>query len=329
MRTQTTIALGLVLGSLLVSAVASADAPIPRYGQLPAGTPTFAPKKTPPASIPRGAVPGIFVRHPESANHDVIEVGSPLEGPDHTFTPQATRTCFTEMGGSSLEMARRERDKEIEWGDSGFAAEVPIYRRSKDFPEGGVSAVHTERFEEQNGSAVLEIVDVWVDPATRGARVLAKKTLPLALVGASAYGVRVFAARDDRGKDKLVQFVLVPDAKHREDDAGMLGISSEVHMMARSQCGHLRLALPVTDEGASAQLFMSVLVSETKPDPTAATAVPSEHLAKRRRTDSSDAERKFRTLTAQVSVSKTVRDPEPVLSVSFGWAARESSQRDL
>jgi len=328
MHKQTTIALGLVLGTTLVSAVASADVPVPRYGQLPVGAPTFAPKKAPPASVPRGAVPGIFVEVPEGGNTDVIEVRGAASDANRPATTEDERSCFAEMGKSSLEMVRRDGLAEGEWGQVGLSSVVPVYRRSKDFPDGGVSAIHMERFDEKNGAGVLQIVDAWVDPATRGARVFAQKTVPLALVGATAYGVRVFAMRDDRSTEKLVQFVLVPDAKHRADNAVMLGVPGDARTVARSQCGHLRIGVPVTDEGASAQLFTSLVVSDTKPDSAASAAAPSEHLAKRRKRAADDTqERKFRTLTAQVSVSKTSRDPEPVVSVSFGWAERESSQR--
>ena len=108
----------------------------------------------------------------------------------------------------------------------------------------------------------------------------------------------------------------------------MIGMASDGRTMARSQCGHLRIALPVTDEGASAQLFTTVIVSEGKPDPKVVVSGASEQRRKHRRaTDEEAVDRKFRALATQVSVSKTSRDPEPVVSVSFGWAARESSQR--
>ena len=321
-----TILFGLVLGSVATTGLASAEAPTPRYAQLPSGSPTSVPRKAPPRSIPRGATtPGLFFGKPMAGNPEVVYVtGIASQPTDRAVTAEETRTCFAERAGDAR--ANGDGDNVPDWTDTGLAAEIQLYRRSKDFPEGGVSAVHLERFEEKNGTPTLEMVDAWADPATRSARVIAQKTLPLALVATSAFGLRVFAVRDDHATDKLVQFVLVPDEAHRLDgESSMLGMASDGRTIARSQCGHLRMALPVTDEGASAQLLANVIVGETQPVPKDAISGASELRSKRRRLGD-DGTRKFRALSTQVSVSRTSRDPEPVVSVSFGWAARESSQ---
>ncbi len=248
---------------------------------------------------------------------------------DRAPTAEETETCFAEMTSEALDSARANHaDHPAEWGDSGFSAQIHLYRRSADYPQGGVSAVHLERFEEKNGTPTLEMTDAWADPATRGARVFAQKSVPLALVATSAFGVRVFAVRDDHAKEKVVQFVVVPDATQRGDgQSSMIGMASDGQTTARSQCGHLRIALPVTDEGASAKLFVSVIVGEAKSDPKVTVSGASELRSKRRRHREGEGIPKFRALSTQVSVSKTSRDPEPVVSVSFGWAARESTER--
>lgn len=325
------ILLGIVLGVTAICESASAEAPSPRYGQLPSGAPTFVPSKRAPHTVPRGATtPGLFFGKPMPGNANVIDVTGIASRPtDRGPTAEETETCFAEMTSEVLDSARANHaDHPTEWGDSGLSAQVQLYRRSADYPQGGVSAVHLERFEEKNGTPTLEMTDAWADPATRGARVFAQKSVPLALVATSAFGVRVFAVRDDHAKDKVVQFVVVPDATQRgAGQSSMIGMASDGQTTARSQCGHLRIALPVTDEGASAQLFVSVIVGETKSDPKVTVSGASELRSKRRRHREGAGIPKFRALATQVSVSKTSRDPEPIVSVSFGWAARESTER--
>lgn len=349
-----TLALGTTLALALVASASAAapEAAPPRYGQLVAGSPTQIPmKKTPAAIGGREKAPGIFPQKSDQSygpNIQATEVAElpatdlPAEG-----APERTqlRTCFSETYHRDLETLRQQAGEGLDWIDAAtLSPSLTLYKKTSDMPNGGVTAIHSERFEEgDEGPALagrekrgprLEMTDAWVDPVTRGARVIAQKSMPLSLVAKSSFGVRVYASRDDAAATKKVQFVLVPDDRNRAVTTQLFGVrNASDGGMVQSGCGHLRIGMPIDDEGSTARLRTTVLIEEApaaeKGGADEVVAVPrfKGRFGKRRmRTAPPQVrESKVRDLVTQVSLSRTSRDPEPVISVSFGWDGREST----
>ena len=345
-----TIALRTTLALVLVaSASAAAPEPAPpRYGQLVAGSPTQIPLKKEPSAIGgREKTPGIFPLKPERSygnNVTAVEiVGVPESELPSEGTPERAqmRTCFTETYHRDAETLRQQAGESLDWIEASMlSASVTLYKKSADTPNGGISAIHTERFEDDGAKGPrLEMTDAWIDPGTRGARMITQKTMPLTLVAKSAWGVRVYASRDDATATKKVQFVLVPDDRNRKVSTELFGVrSGEGNGMVQSACGHLRLGMPISDEGSTARLRTTVMLEEDPSPPKVEEETPvkpspvrSKGRSRRKlRVPPSDIrESKVRDLVTQVSISKTSRDPEPVISVSFGWDGRETTAQHL
>jgi hypothetical protein len=240
---------------------------------------------------------------------------------------------------------------------------VNLWPRSKDNEQGGVSAVHTEKIVETNGQVSLESVDAWVDPVTLGARLIGRASLPLTLVGSAAFGLKVYAARDERGPGgRFVQFVVVrPSTPSTARSGTMVGMRQDGSNAHGNGCGHLRMALVVgaTNDDSAVVIapveLSSTVVPAPLPDPAPKASLGDDDAddetsarkakprGKKRRLPphpgSSSAagaveldginltvERESRTRDMEIhlSVSQTAREKEPLLAVSFGWAGRES-----
>src|SRR5262249_18386750 len=135
---------------------------------------------------------------------------------------------------------------DAEWGVGGsFTAETQVSPKNADDPTSGVTAVHVERVIDQGGGASLESVDAWVDPATQGARLIARSVVPLVLAG-PASGTKVFVGRDERPNGKrFLQVVLVPP-RPAPGTANVFARQAWVRArdtFAHGSCSHIRVAL--------------------------------------------------------------------------------------
>jgi hypothetical protein len=221
----------LVFGTLLLGLLAapSAAAETPSWSKLPAGTMTTVPAKKPGFVSAKESTPGFVVSsQPGQPNMafvapDARSARAIREGGERTLS-----TCYAVDQGN-----------EAEWVENMDAA-ASLWRRSREDPDGGVRAVHTERIVEKDGTFTLEVVDAWVDPATRGAKTIAKTKLPLELLAKPIGGVRVFAARDERKTGpSFVQFVVA-----RPEGGNAMGGLTAVRMVGSNahsnNCTHLR-----------------------------------------------------------------------------------------
>jgi len=193
-------------------------------------------------------------------------------------------------------------------GGDGPRDSVDLWPRSRENAAGGVTAIHAERIVETKGAFSLESTDAWVDPSTRGARLIGRSSVPLRLIRTVIGGVRVFGTRDRTNAGELMQFVVARDG----NDRGLGGMTATRHAAggaSKSQCGHLRVTLSAKDGGESA------------------TVVASMTLAIQQSPRAAWREARIRDVAVHLSVSKTSRDKEPVVAVSFGWASRERRQR--
>lgn len=195
----------------------------------------------------------------------------------------------------------------------------------------------------------LESVDAWVDPATQGARLIARASLPLVLVGTSVGGVKVYAGRDERegSAARFVQFIVVgPASQTRSRSDTLMAMRQDGNSGAQaSGCGRVRMPLVVDAKyGDSAIVSVTVelpshdpgavhakIAADTKADAreaaeAAATASTSAALKGKRRFKGkgappppppspplTPAEHEVRTREVQIhlSVSQTARGLEP------------------
>jgi hypothetical protein len=174
-------------------------------------------------------------------------------------------------------------------------------------PEGeGVRPVHAERLVEDDGheNATLEFLDAWVDPRTRGARVIGRSKLPLVRIGEAMADVRVYAAREESAAGKTLHVVVKRDG----DGAaiGSAGFELEGRLRGRGTCGHMRVALRADSEAGDVSVVRTMVALGRTPD------APPEPV-----------EIRAREVEVQLGASKTTRDATPIVSVSFGWSGRE------
>ena len=317
-------------------AAASADPPSPaaqppKFSKIPVGRMTTMPTKGRPASIARReSVPGIYPVLPAWAAHappreratfvaadphqaEAVRTGAEFRG------PEGGGACFAEARGA-FRLGRDSDDAEdTEWGASGsFTSNTQLSQKNADDPTSGIAAVHVERVIEQGGGASLESTDAWVDPATQGARLIARSVVPLVLAG-TASGAKVFVGRDERPDGKrFLQVVLVPP--QGPTGAAANGFSRQAwartrHSVAHGTCDHIRVALalstgPETNDHA---VFQTPLFLGSGP-------------AAMQEGKGSFQELRLRNLAVQASISKVTKDPEPVVSISFSWAGREQTR---
>ena len=159
-----------------------------------------------------------------------------------------------------------------------------------------VLPVRTERLvRSEDGSAALEVQDVWIDGRTRAARVHATARLPLTRLGAGPVGLPVYAARAG-----AALHVVVP-TEHRgvtlDDQGGFRHV----------ECQHVRVALEPPGPGGGTMAQVSALAPST-PAPIPFDEKPGQ----------------LRPFTITASLTQLSRDPEPVVSVRVAWARTPS-----
>lgn len=298
-------------------------ADLPQFSQIPTGHVTMPKTRVPGYVGGNEAVKGLYVVNlggfgvtgATVTASDKIRA-SLRAGSGEDVDEQAP--CISELPPGSFSF---EREEEPDWNGS-FMPTTQVYAKGPQVPQGGVTLVHVERLNPDGASPSLESTDAWVDPATRGARLAEKSTLPLKLMDASVGGVRVYAGRDEKGDKRLVQFVVA--SRVSRSVRGIIAVLDGLRS-SHATCGHLRVALPITPAGKSAQIIVPVelppLDPSAKPNPIEAAAV----LPGGRRFVEREA--RIRELRVQVSVSQTSRDREPLVGVSFGWAGREHLDR--
>ena len=288
----------------LLAFAQSAQAEVPKYGEVPTGQITTVPTGAVPASIPASEkVPGIFVTSHKHSKETPVEsryitiVGDAKaaesiasgQGFDPDDAGDRTSACFTESHRNMRRAASKkgppvpsEEDNDPdsldpeanEWQTSQMW-QVNLWPKGRNNPQGGVTAVHSERVVTDNGKVSLESVDAWVDAQTRGARLIAKSSLPLTLVGTALGGVKVYAARLDRDSRKVVEFVVLrPQVSASARGSSMVGMRQDGQSMHGSGCGHLRMPLAVDSKGDSGVVMVPVELPDLPKtdEPASATA---------------------------------------------------------
>lgn len=337
---------------------------VPKYAEIPVGRLTTMPTaKTPAIILARERVPGFFVamakfgaETPVRQRHIAVvgkqkDADSIRRGDGSGAQDLDVGTCFFE---SRMSNHGDEDDVEaLEWS-SGQMREVNLWPKAKGNEDAGIGAVHSERVVEGNGKVRLDSVDAWVDPATQGARLISRASLPLVLVGTAVGGVTVYAGRDEReaAGPKFVQFIIVrPGTAVTARSGSLVGMRQDGNVAQGNGCGHLRMALLVDAKNGDSAIVrvpielssLDTVAAKAQADaPTLEAPAPESTSKSKRRIKGKRkpppppapnlverAEREVRTRDVQLhlSVSQTTRDQEPVVAVSFGWANREAVQR--
>lgn len=283
----------------LVAFVHDARADVPKYGEVSSGQVTLLPKGKAPASIGANEkVPGLFVtsqKHSKETPADaryITIVGDPKSAENIAagkgFDPddREQSPCFAESHRNQRAIEAGETDEDeanadaFEWSTSQMW-QVNLWPKGRNNPHAGVTAVHSERVVTENGKVSLETIDAWVDPVTRGARLISKASLPLTLVGSAIGGMKVYAARDDRANRKLVEFVVLKPPGNAQGRGGMMmGMRQDGQSMHGSGCGHLRMPLLVSSSGDSGVVMAPVELPDLPKADEASKTASSEPKAK-------------------------------------------------
>jgi hypothetical protein len=345
MRAALLLSTIVAVGIFASPATAQAD---PGYADLPSGNATAPPEAAPPAFIAASEkVPGFFVARPTFVRRFTPGKVGAKASPAPSFVivvPTAEHArkvesgdfggggggdeagpCFSQVrrlgGAPHRRRAEAEGDEQADSGgtppipdwNEGLGSSATINAKTEQNPMAGVTAVHRERLVTDASGTRVEIDDVWVDPTTKGVRTIASATLPLKLVGSSR-GLRIFAARDERADGtKAVQFVVAPASGPSNGSEGLVAMPGDGRNVSSSSCSHLRVAMSAADGAADSAVLRTTI---RLPD--------VEREAPRVGEDEEKRER-VREAAIQLGVSKTKRDAQPILSVTFGSSGRETS----
>jgi hypothetical protein len=302
------------------------------FSSLPSGKVPLPPKSKTPATIGANEkVAGFFFAGPKGRADYVTLVSSAkaakqmMEGTrgDGSEGRRPSEACFTEREQNGM---RRFDDTEEAWRGS-LQSSLGMSASTQHGQRPVVTAVHSERVADEDGRPSLEIIDAWIDPMTRGARLIGRSTVPLVLLSTLFEGTKIYALRDA----ETVHVILVPSRDRKRTGHEGLFATADTSLV-QSGCDHIRATLKTEKgQGQTASFVASVElpsldkeapetkeakeareVKEAKADPMAA------FRASRPRT-----ELRTRPVHVQASVTWASRDKDALVSVSAGWDSRE------
>lgn len=370
--------LGSLALVLSVSAIALADGPAPAekhsgprpivppppFAQLPEGKTTTPPQDKAPKRIPKTEkVDGFFVADPpKQLRNDSGKITNVLvfakeeaakdyaAGKGMGFGASDDTVCFSQPSRtfrSSDDPPPTEWTSDIEPSARIQAAMKPPSPPKKgekpkpykpEYQEMETTAIHQERFIQEDKKARIEIVDAWVDPVTHGVRQIARASLPLERIGSAWHGIRLYAARSNKQlhvvarRDKPKE-ANVTDRPSKTIEFRMLSATRQpltVEMptgeMDSTQCGFSHVVLRAEPGAAETAMWESNTVFLEPPAKSEAAPADNDAGMKfpfRRRPEEDMPTIRVRPFRATVSSTWSSHDKEPVISVSFGWAGRE------
>jgi hypothetical protein len=333
------LGLAVAIATLALSATARGGdaAPAPsgtgsmNISTLPAGRVPAPPKGKRPSMIPASEkVPGFFLARPTQRGRggDYVVIGSTAQAAKDLAQGQGfgggavtPTTCFAEAQGSGDDA----EDAESTWTPS-LQPQVMLNASSAQGVR-RVVPVHSERLVQEAGNAFLEVADAWIDPVTRGARLIGRSTLPLARVTTILGGSIVYAGHDDR----TVHVILTQAPDHDPARNGSQLFAAVDGNVASSQCGYLRVGLAAEKgQGRTAtfvnDLQLPTLDPQGKPLPKDRAKPEPSRFSAAALGGAERPENRFRPVHVHASVSWASRDKEPLLTVASGWDARERTQ---
>ena len=292
------------------------------FASLPTGTVPLPPKTKVPSTIPGSEKLAGFVIVGRKGQADFVTLVSSAKMAKQVNegfredSSLAGEACFTEN-----EQGRRDDDSERAWRPD-LQPMMGMVTSSRGGQRPTVTAVHSERIAEEGAKASLEVVDAWVDPVTRGVRLIARSSVPLTLVSTLLGGTKLYAARDSQN----VHVILVtPKVRRTSGRGGLFAIADNA--VFSSSCDHIRTTLKTEKgQGQTASFISNVelpsLEKDAKDRDAKLDANAKNGLAVAGPTRT---EVRIRPIHVHASVTWPSREKEPLLSVSAGWDSREQT----
>jgi hypothetical protein len=353
---------------LAVSALALADAPAPAatgprpivppppFAALPAGSVTIPPKDKAPPRIPKTEkVDGFYVADPPKSQLRDGKITNVI-----VFSKEETAKDYTAgkgfgtsgMNDDTLCFSQPQTFRRVdaapptEWGaeieptariQAPMKPPPPRKKGEKPKPyvttygDMEVTAIHQERFFQEDKKARVEIVDAWVDPVTHGVRLIGKSTMPLERIGSAWRGVRLYAARGDKvihvvaRRDKPKELTTDQPPSKSVDFRLMSAMRQPLTVEMPSgehestQCGFAHVSLKAQQGAAETAMFETNTVFIDPVEPK----VETEDEPAPRFNREEGPTLRVRPFRATVSSTWSSKDTAPVISVSFGWSGRE------
>jgi hypothetical protein len=310
-------------------ASADANASGAAFSTLPTGKVPLPPKAKAPAAIGANEkVPGFLFAGRKGLRSDYVtlvssaKMAQQLNEGTRGEGPRASEACFTEREQQGM---RRFDETEEAWR-SNLQSTMGMNASSQHGQKPVVTAIHSERVADEDGRVSLEIIDAWVDPVSRGVRLIGRSSVPLVLVSSVFDGTKVYAARDG----ETVHVVLVP-SRERKRSSGEGLFATVDNAIMQSSCDHIRATMKTErGQGQTASFIASVELPSLEPESKETKAEKEAREAKEAKSDPSApfrvrprAEQRHRPVHVQASVTWASRDKDPLLSVSAGWDSRE------
>lgn len=295
------------------------------FASLPTGTVPLPPKARVPSTIPGGEKVAGFLVSARKGQADFVtlvssaKMAKQMNEGFREDTSLVGEACFTE----DQQGLRRGDETERAWRPD-LQPMLGMSTSSRGGQRPTVTAVHSERIAEEGGKTSLEVIDAWVDPVTRGVRLIARSSVPLELVSTVLGGTKLYAARDAQS----VHVILVtPNVRRSSGRGGLFAIADNA--VFSSSCDHIRTTLKTEKgQGQTASFISNVELpplekdakdrAESKPD--AKDAKFGITLGAPTRT-----EVRVRPIHVHASITWPSREKEPLLSVSAGWDSREQT----
>jgi len=163
-----------------------------------------------------------------------------------------------------------------------------------------------------DGRAELQIRRAWIDPRTAGSRLISEETIPLRLVR-TTMGLDIFAYRGDDSVTFITK-LRAPRKEHQFISGMNVTTANGMTGSSTPRC-HATVTLRVAPRVAEAAVFNGHAILPALP--------------RARKKSKRDDRREFRVrpIALAFSTSWTSSDDAPVLSVSAGWAGRETTRQ--
>lgn len=302
------LAFGLAAVTMLAGSVARADDPkaAPSYGELPLVAVPASPEKPVRWVGGHEKTQGFLVRGMEGAGEgsaaaEIYASSADAKALRDEPNP-ALAGCFREQASFGLEGA---------WPWGAGEPRLAIWSNGED-----AHLVHAERLVESDDhtKATLETTEAWVDARTRGAKQVSRASLALVRVGGVLDDVRVYAAREEGPSGKRVHVALT--RKHLAAPSATPFLVDHHGRQSQGSCAHEHVVLRADTAAGDVAVVRTTMELPNNATPEGATPAAEDLI-----------EMRLRDVEVQLGASQTSRDPQPVFTVSFGWAAREQRAR--